>query len=261
MQPPGQHLPSVVVGPPGPRSLELTRRLAAVESPAVGLRRQSRAVASGRQFAPIVFASGEGSNVIDADGNRFVDLAAGFGALLLGHSSARIRSVVDAQGARLSLALGDVYASEAKVDLCERLVRLYPRAGARVLLGATGADAVTAALKSAVLATGRPGVVACVGAYHGLSHGPLAACGFSPSFRLPFVGQLGVPARFVPYPSRTDDLPAALSAVVDALRDGSVGAVLVEPILRARRLRSASPRLAARTARSMRSGKGAAHMR
>jgi 4-aminobutyrate aminotransferase/(S)-3-amino-2-methylpropionate transaminase len=182
-------------------------------------------------LAPIVFASGDGANVTDADGNRYVDLVAGFGALLLGHSSPTIRRVVDEQSDRLWLALGDVYASEPKVELCERLVGMYPRAGARVLLGATGADAVTAALKSAVLATGRAGVVACGGAYHGLSHGPLAACGFKSSFREPFREQLGIPVRFVPFPRCAADLRASLSAVDDALRDGSVGALLVEPVL------------------------------
>jgi len=231
MEPVGQRLPSVVMRPPGPRSRELAQRLAAAESPAVDLRRRSRALQSDRDMAPIVFASGEGANVTDADGNRYVDLAAGFGALLLGHSHPTIRRAVDEQSDRLWLALGDIYASVPKVDLCERLVALYPRAGARVLLGATGADAVTAALKSAVLATGRVGVVACAGAYHGLSHGPLAACGFSPSFRDPFLGQLGVTVRFVPFPSRAADLRSSLSAVDDALRDGSVSAVLVEPVL------------------------------
>jgi 4-aminobutyrate aminotransferase/(S)-3-amino-2-methylpropionate transaminase len=231
MRPFGQRLPSVVIGPPGPRSRELASRLAAAESPAVGLRRRARALESGSDIAPIVFAFGEGANVTDVDGNRYVDLAAGFGALLLGHSSARIRGAVDAQSDRLWLALGDVYASQPKVDLCERLVTLFPRPGARVLLGSTGADAVTAALKSAVLATGRPGVVACVGAYHGLSHGPLAACGFKASFRQPFLQQLGVPVRFVPFPGSASDLAQALSALNDALGDGSIGAVLVEPVL------------------------------
>jgi 4-aminobutyrate aminotransferase/(S)-3-amino-2-methylpropionate transaminase len=228
---PGQCFPLVVVRPPGPRSRQLANRLSAAESPAVSLRRQARALESGHDFAPIVFSAGEGVNVTDVDGNRYVDLAAGFGALLLGHSSPRIRRAVDAQSDRLWLALGDVYASEPKVDLCERLVSLYPSSGARVLLGATGADAITAALKSAVLSTGRSGVVACVGAYHGLSHGPLAACGFKASFRLPFLEQLGIPVRFIPFPGTASDLMPALTALDDALHDGSIGAVLMEPVL------------------------------
>jgi 4-aminobutyrate aminotransferase/(S)-3-amino-2-methylpropionate transaminase len=124
-----------------------------------------------------------------------------------------------------------VFASDAKVALCERLAKLYPRPGARVMLGSSGADAVTAALKTAVLATGRPGVVAFEGAYHGLSHGPLAACGLRPSFREPFAEQLSAHVAFAPYPGDEAALPACLHAVEQALARGGVGAVLVEPIL------------------------------
>jgi 4-aminobutyrate aminotransferase/(S)-3-amino-2-methylpropionate transaminase len=227
----GQFLPDVRVTPPGPRSRALATRLAAVESPAVDARQQQRARESGREQIPIVYARGEGANVIDVDGNRYVDLTAGFGALLLGHLPAGISQAVDLQREKLWLALGDVYPSEAKVVLCERLAGLYPEPGARVMLGSSGADAVTAALKSAVLATGRTGVVAFEGAYHGLSHGPLAACGLRPSFRIPFTDQLNRRVTFAPYPANSADLGRAMTVVRNALASGDVGAVLVEPIL------------------------------
>src|SRR5262249_5911167 len=146
--------------------------------------------------APIVYQRGSGANVWDADGNRFVDLTAGFGALLLGHEPA---VVMDAARGDLTLALGDVYASEAKVELCERLARFVP--DSRVMLGLSGADAVTAALKSAMLHTGKPTVVAFEGAYHGLSYAPLAACGLNRAFREPFAAQLGDHVCFAPYGS------------------------------------------------------------
>jgi len=226
---PGHELPDVRVPPPGPRARELGARLAAVESPSVDARRAAREKDSGAELAPIVYASARGANVVDVDGNRYVDLAAGFGALLLGHARAEVVSAVEEQQRRLGLALGDVYASEAKLAVCERLAKLYPASGARVMLGTSGADAVTAALKTAVLATGRAGVVAFEGAYHGLSHGPLAACGLRPSFREPFAAQLNTHVTFAPYPGRSMD--ASLAAVKGALTRGDVGAVLVEPIL------------------------------
>jgi 4-aminobutyrate aminotransferase / (S)-3-amino-2-methylpropionate transaminase / 5-aminovalerate transaminase len=226
---PGQELPDVRVPPPGPRSRELALRLAAVESPSVDARRAAREKDSSAEQGAIVYASARGANVFDADGNRYVDLAAGFGALLLGHARAEVMSAVDEQQRRLGLALGDVYGSEAKLALCERLAKLYPSAGARVMLGTSGADAVTAALKTAVLATGRPGVIAFEGGYHGLSHGPLAACGLRPSFREPFAGQLNTHVTFVPYPGESADV--AVASVRDALARGGIGAVLVEPIL------------------------------
>jgi 4-aminobutyrate aminotransferase-like enzyme len=225
----GRELPEVRVPPPGPRSRQIAARLAAVESPSVDARRAARREESGAEQAPIVYAAGRGANVVDADGNRYVDLAAGFGALLLGHAPAEVVSAVERQQRMLGLALGDVYAAEPKLHLCERLARLFPQPGARVLLGSSGADAVTAALKTAVLATGKPGVVAFEGAYHGLSHGPLAACGLRPSFRDPFAAQLNPHVTFVPYPE--DSVEAAQGAVEQALARGNVGAVLVEPIL------------------------------
>jgi 4-aminobutyrate aminotransferase/(S)-3-amino-2-methylpropionate transaminase len=178
-----------------------------------------------------VYAEGDGVNVVDVDGNRYVDLAAGFGALLLGHRPQSVAEEVERQSRKLWLALGDVYPSEAKVALCERLAALYPQPGARVMLGASGADALTAALKTAVLATGRSGVIAFEGAYHGLSHGPLAACGLRPSYREPFAAGLNPDVSFAPYPYDAPSLDAAMTKVEQALAGGRVGALLVEPIL------------------------------
>lgn len=219
----GQQPPDVRVPPPGPKSRDMAARLAALESPAVVARRDARERESGSEQAPIVYAEAYGANVVDVDGNRYVDLAAGFGALLLGHGSPDVDAAITSQNAKLGLALGDVYGSEVKLALCERLVSLYPAPGARVMLGTSGADAVTAALKTAVLATGRPGVVAFEGAYHGLSHGPLAACGLRASFREPFADQLNPRVSFAPY--------GDAGAVEAALRSGDVGCVLVEPVL------------------------------
>jgi 4-aminobutyrate aminotransferase/(S)-3-amino-2-methylpropionate transaminase len=226
-----QALPDVRVPPPGPRSRELASRLALVESPAVPARRDAQARASGEDAVPIVYAEGDGVNVVDVDGNRYVDMAAGFGALLLGHRPEAVAKAIEGQARSLWLALGDVCPSQAKVVLCERLASLYPEADARVLLGSTGADAVTAALKTAVLLTGRAGIVAFDGAYHGLSHGPLAACGLRPSYRQPFAETLNRHVAFAPYPYDQPSLDEAMGIVERALAAGQVGAVLVEPIL------------------------------
>jgi len=209
----------------------MAARLADLESPAVVARRDARERESGSEQAPIVYAEACGANVVDADGNRYVDLTAGFGALLLGHCAPAVQQAVVAQGEKLGLALGDIYGSDVKLVLCERLARLYPAEGARVMLGTSGADAVTAALKTAVLATGRPGVVAFEGGYHGLSHGPLAACGLRASFREPFAEQLNTHVSFAPFPGDDASLAASLAAVEKALRAGDVGCVLVEPVL------------------------------
>jgi 4-aminobutyrate aminotransferase/(S)-3-amino-2-methylpropionate transaminase len=169
--------------------------------------------------------------VSDVDGNRYVDLAAGFGAQLVGHLHPNVARALALEGERLHQALGDVYPSDAKVSLVERLARLHPDPDARVILGQSGSDAVTAALKTAALATGRPGVLAFAGAYHGLGYGPLAACGLRSSYREPFVRQLNPLVHFAPYPSSPGELEQALERANEVLRTGEVGVVLVEPIL------------------------------
>ena len=227
----GDERPEIRVTPPGPQSKSATLRLERVECPAFGGRREARSATAGVETAPIVLASGRGSNLHDVDGNRYVDLAAGFGAALLGHGATAVARALEAQSERLVQGLGDVYAAEAKVGLLERLAALHPGEKPRVLLGQSGSDAVTAALKTAMLATGKPGVVAFEGAYHGLGYAPLAACGLRESYRAPFAAQLNTHVTFAPYPAAQAELDASLQAVEAACRAGDVGAVLVEPVL------------------------------
>ncbi len=223
--------PLIRCRPPGPLSLSFAARLEAAESPAFGARRKSRADVAGAEMSPIVYAAGEGSNLTDVDGNRYLDLAAGFGALLLGHAHPKVARALELQADRLWMALGDLYPSDIKVALVEKLAALHPDKGARVLLGQSGSDAISAALKTAKLATRKPGVLAFEGAYHGLNYGPLAACGLKKSWREAFADQMNPHVNFIPYPRAAGDLDRALSHADKALDAGNVGAVLVEPIL------------------------------
>jgi len=179
----------------------------------------------------IVYATAAGANVIDVDGNRYVDLAAGFGAALIGHGHPAVLRTLALQSERLLQALGDVHPSDAKIALLERLGSLHPEPDAQVLLGQSGSDAVSAALKTAVLSTGKPGVLAFAGAYHGLGYGPLAACGLRSSYREPFLAQLNPAVTFAPYPETLQEGSSAIEAAARALAQGNVGAVLVEPVL------------------------------
>jgi 4-aminobutyrate aminotransferase/(S)-3-amino-2-methylpropionate transaminase len=179
----------------------------------------------------IVYERGLGANVVDADGNRYVDLAAGFGALILGHGAPAVVRALQRQSERLMLALGDVFGSDVKAELVERLAELYPERGARVILAQSGAEAVTAAIKTAALATGKPGLVAFRGSYHGLSYAPLAGTSLRAGYRDPFLAQLNPHVRFVDYPADSSSLKLALNRVDEALVSLGGGAVLVEPIL------------------------------
>jgi 4-aminobutyrate aminotransferase / (S)-3-amino-2-methylpropionate transaminase / 5-aminovalerate transaminase len=217
----GQELPHLVTRPPGQHSRTFAVRYAHARAP-MGPKGRSPG---------IVYASAEGSNVTCVDGNRYVDLAGGFGAALVGHRHPSVLRAISLQSERLLHALGDVYPSDATVGLAERLTELHPESDAQVVLGQSGSDAVTIALKTACLYTGKPGVVAFAGGYHGLGYGPLAASGFRPSYREPFLPQLNPHVHFAPYPADELSLGAALDAVRSALAAGDAGAVLVEPVL------------------------------
>lgn len=214
-------LPDVRVPLPGPRS---RRALAA-------LAHQAPMGPPSSGDGTIVLSSGRGATVTDLDGNRFVDLAAGFGALLLGHARPEVASAVAEQAGRLTQALGDVFPSDTKLALLERLARLYPEPGAQVILGQSGADAVTAALKSAVLATGRSGLIAFGASYHGLSYGALAVTDLRSGYRAPFEPHLPRDVRFVPYPDSPESAEHSLAAASELLSKRDVAAVVVEPIL------------------------------
>jgi len=221
--------PSVRTKPPGDASRALLDVLARTESPAFTARRARRQEQSGAAQDPIVWQEARGANVVDVDGNRYVDLTSGFGAASVGHAHPAVVEAVQRQAPILLHALGDLHPSARKIELLERLTALAPMDDARAALSLSGSDAVETALKTAKLATGRPGVLAFHGGYHGLSHGPLAACGYAEGFRAPFSDQLNPHVRFAPWPSPTMDLGAALAQVRAALTP-DIGAVLLEPI-------------------------------
>ena len=211
----GQELPLLRGEVPGPRSRELARRLAQVES---------RNVTCVLPAPPIFWERARGANVWDVDGNRFVDLTAGLGVAAVGHAHPRVVDAVTEQSERLLHAMGDVHPGAVKVALLEALVRRFPGGGpARAILGSSGSDAVEAALKTALLATGRAGVVAFEGAYHGLGFGALDAT-WRPHFREPFRARLPGATVFARYGDADDARRAARESRVP------IGAVLVEPV-------------------------------
>jgi 4-aminobutyrate aminotransferase / (S)-3-amino-2-methylpropionate transaminase / 5-aminovalerate transaminase len=215
-------LPAVVGPIPGPLSTRALLRARTTSAP-MG---PARGVVSG-----VVYARASGSTVVDLDGNRFVDLAAGFGAELLGHSHPAVVEAISEQAGQLLHALGDLYPSDVRLELEARLLERLSLPTHQLILGQSGADAVCAALKTAVLATGRPGVVAFTGSYHGLSYAPLACLGLRPNYAEPFLAQLNGHVSFVPYPHDPLSADESLSLVRTALGSGEVGAVLIEPIL------------------------------
>jgi 4-aminobutyrate aminotransferase/(S)-3-amino-2-methylpropionate transaminase len=228
---PGAEVPLIRTPPPGPMAKAWLARLQGVDAPWTEARRERRAAITGLDESPIVVVSAKGCNVADLDGNRYVDFVGSFGAALLGHGSTRVARTIEMQSERLLFGYGDVYPSDAKIGLTERLARLFPEAGARVMLGLSGSDAMDAAMKTALLATGRPGIVAFEGGYHGLSTGPLAMNALRPEYRAPFTPHLSPHVRFAPYPVSEEALAESLEKVEALMKSGEIGAIVVEPIL------------------------------
>lgn len=224
----GKALPDVRSPVPAEAGRVWVERLAASECPALTTRRKRRQELSGASHDPIVWVEARGANVVDADGNRYVDLTSGFGVAFVGHGHPAVVAAVEEQAGRLLHALGDLHPSDRKIALLERLCGIAPWPEARVMLSLSGADAVTAALKTALLATGKPGIVAFEGSYHGLSYGPLSVSGYDARFRDPFREQLHPHVHFARWPSSEDDADVAVASLP---RDWSgIGAVIFEPI-------------------------------
>jgi 4-aminobutyrate aminotransferase / (S)-3-amino-2-methylpropionate transaminase / 5-aminovalerate transaminase len=220
----GTELPSIVTPPPGPRSRSSAKRL----------RRSEGAAIWGAEESPVVWSRGKGSVVLDVDGNRYLDLTAGFGVLSLGHAAPEVARAVSAQSRKLTQGLGDLMPHEGREKLVRRLASLGGGVLDRVLLASTGAEAVELALKTAHLATGRRRVVAFTGAYHGQSYGALAVTDY-PGLGKPFAAQIPDLAIRVPYPyayrCAAGPLDAAMEIVDRELRGPDPpGAIILEPI-------------------------------
>lgn len=157
-----------------------------------------------------------GANVTDVDGNRFVDMTAGFGVASAGHRNPKVIKAAQTQMGILPHVMGDAFPDTTRIQLMERLAALTGLD--RAILGSSGSDGVEAALKTGRILSGKPGVLAFHGGYHGLSYGALAVTGYHrEAFRGPFQGQLGNHVLLAEFGGEIPDL-------------GDIGTVIVEPI-------------------------------
>ena len=205
-----------------PANRDLAERLSRVES---------RNVTFLRSLPPF-WTDAEGPSVRDAAGNVYLDFTGAFGVALAGHRHPLVAERIAAQAGRLVHGMGDIHPPEVKVEFLEALAALMPWPDSRAILGLSGSDAVEAALKTARLATGRTGIIAFEGSYHGLTLGALATT-HREHFRGPFTDRLADHVRFVPFPVSRRAATRILDAVGELLAAHApvpVGAVIVEPI-------------------------------
>jgi acetylornithine/N-succinyldiaminopimelate aminotransferase len=176
-----------------------------------------------------VLVRGEGCYVWDADGNRYLDLLAGIAVNALGHAHPMLVSAVTAQLATLG-HVSNFFASPPQIALAERLLDLLDAPeGSRVFLCNSGTEAVEAAVKLS-RRTGRTGLVAAEGAFHGRTMGALALT-HKPAYRTPFE----------PLPGDVVHVPYGdAGALADAV-DERVAAVVLEPVQGEAGVRPAPP--------------------
>ena len=133
------------------------------------LDRRNKAVARGVASATGVYAArAENAEIWDVEGKRYIDFAGGIAVLNTGHRHPKVMAAAREQLERFTHTAFQVLAYEPYIALCERLNALAPFKGpAKTVLFTTGAEAVENAIKIARAATGRTGVIAFTGGFHG----------------------------------------------------------------------------------------------
>ena len=198
---------------------------------------------------PIVWERARGVRVWDTGGRAYLDFTAAFGVAAAGHANPRVVRAGQRQMDTLLHAMGDVHPHVPKANLARELSRLtferWKKSGSqhgKVVFCNSGFEAVEAALKTARLATGRSGIIAFEGAYHGLGYGALNVT-HRKHFRGPFESQLKRFGHFLPFPagsaatahrrrgSNSAGTKRQFVATANALfRQHKIGAILVEPV-------------------------------
>ena len=175
------------------------------------------------------FVSGDGVELIDVKGDRYLDLMSNYGVAVFGHRHPVLREALSRQLDRLTSLHGS-FSQSGRAGAADALIARCGGGLGRVSFSSSGTEANEAALKFAALATGRKRFIACRGGYHGKTLGSLSATDGA-KYRRSFEPLLWDFA-FVPY-----DDTAALEAAID----DRTAAFIVEPIQGESGVRSPDP--------------------
>ncbi|MCR6498009.1 aspartate aminotransferase family protein [Shinella sp. CPCC 101442] len=188
------------------------------------------------RFFPLAIAGGKGARLVEEDGRELLDLSGAWGAASLGYGHPAVveavsRAVANPAGASILSA-----SNGPAVALAERLLATFPgRDTHKVWFGHSGSDANEAAYRAITKATGRTGVVAFVGAYHGCTVGSMAFSGHSvqaDAAKADGLILLPYPDPYRPHDGDPtgDTILTLFKEKLAAVAAGSIGAAFIEPI-------------------------------
>jgi acetylornithine/LysW-gamma-L-lysine aminotransferase len=167
---------------------------------------------------PAVITRGKGALVWDINGKEYVDCMGSYGVALLGHSHPKVVEAICSQAETLISCHASLYNSK-RTEFLQKLMSITPKGLNKAFLSNSGAESVECAIKLARKFTGKPEIIAVMGAYHGKTMGALSAT-WDKKYREPF--QPLVPEfKHVP----PDNLEKLREAITD-----KTAAVLLEPI-------------------------------
>ncbi len=170
------------------------------------------------QRFPVVVEKGLGSHVWDSNGKDYIDCMGGYGVALVGHRNERVVNAIKSQIEKIITVHSSLY-SKTREEFLEHLFKVAPKGLTQVHLNNSGAESIEAAIKFARKFTGKKGMVAMKGSYHGKSMGALSLT-FNPKYRESFK-PLVDGAKFSAY----GDLDALRSSI-----DKDTAFVILEPI-------------------------------
>lgn len=169
---------------------------------------------------PVALVRGEGTYVWDADGKKYLDFYGGHCVLPLGHCPPRVVKTLKDQAEMLMFYSNVVY-SPVRARAAEKLAELAPDGLGHIFFCNSGTEANETALKLTRKFTGKPGIVAMQGSFHGRTLGSLAVTG-EDKYRAPYAGVLPETA-FVPF----GDIEAVERVFMERT---DIAAVILEPI-------------------------------
>jgi acetylornithine/LysW-gamma-L-lysine aminotransferase len=179
---------------------------------------ESRYMANVFSKKPVVLTKGKGTLVWDINGKEYIDCTSSYGVALLGHCHPKVVAAVQAQAEQLISCHSGFY-NDKRAEFIQKLVQITPKGLDKAFLSNSGAESVECAIKLARKYTGKPEIIALMGAFHGKTMGALSAT-WDKKYREPFMPLV---------PEIKHVAPDNAEKIREAITD-KTAAVLMEPI-------------------------------